>query len=84
MFTVKYIGKRRLLITSILISTGCQFVLGLFAMGYLKSVVKSAWLPFILFCTVSFIAGYGITPIPWILLGEIFPMKYVFQPIIGI
>lgn len=75
MFTVKYIGKRQLLIFSILISTACQFTLGVFGLGHLKSITNNAWLPFGLFCCISFISGYGITPIPWILLGEIFPMK---------
>lgn len=75
MCTVRLIGKRKLLITCTLISVTCQCIIGLHAMGAIKLISISSVLPFILLCTISFVSGYGITPIPWIMLGEIFPMK---------
>lgn len=75
MCTVRLIGKRKLLITCTFISVTCQCIIGLHAMGTIKLISISSVLPFILLCIVSFVSGYGITPIPWIMLGEIFPMK---------
>lgn len=37
------------------------------------------YIPMILFFTLAFFSNVGITPIPWILLSEVFPFKYVFM-----
>lgn len=35
------------------------------------------YIPMILFFTLAFFSNVGVTPIPWILLSEVFPFKYV-------
>ncbi|XP_065212664.1 facilitated trehalose transporter Tret1-like isoform X2 [Planococcus citri] len=76
MLIVRMFGKRRLLISSMIISTILQFLIGIYAQyGKQYPCFQNAWIPFVLFCAVSFIAGFGITAIPWILLGELFPMR---------
>lgn len=39
------------------------------------------YIPMILFFTLAFFSNVGITPIPWILLSEVFPFKYVIMPL---
>ncbi|XP_037031973.1 facilitated trehalose transporter Tret1-like [Bradysia coprophila] len=75
-FIVDRIGRRALLITSQIIITICSLSLGFYFRikeSNSNSVDHLNWIPLIIqgVFTVAFSIGLG--PIPWVILGEIFP-----------
>lgn len=75
---VDKLGRRLLLLLSIVVITLCTFTLGLYF--YLKTdaqlnVSDIAWLPLLSLSGYIIVFSLGFGPIPWILIGEIFPSK---------
>lgn len=81
---IKAIGKRKLAITAML---GCAFscmALAIYAKNNLDESVFSynpetfpvdkSYTPLVLFYLLTVFTGFGI---PWVLLGEVFPYRYV-------
>ncbi|XP_065219861.1 facilitated trehalose transporter Tret1-like isoform X2 [Planococcus citri] len=74
--SVGYVGKRTLTLGSM---AGCaSSTLGLSVWSLLNenSPDKSlCWTPFILFILLSFSFSFGLAPIPWMILSEVFPFR---------
>lgn len=75
---VDKLGRRVLLLLSIIVMTLCTFTLGLYF--YLKTdahldVTDIAWLPLLSLSGYIVVFSLGFGPIPWMLMGEIFPSK---------
>lgn len=76
--SVRYVGKRRLTLASLLGCAVSMLGLALWTLFHAKSANPNTyWTPFVLFTTLSFSFSFGIAPIPWVILSEIFPYRYV-------
>lgn len=80
-FFVSRLGKRLLTLMTLSICSVCYIAIGLIGV-YCNNLEKSnqvfiSWLILILYLTSTFMSSFGIMPISWILLSEIFPMKWV-------
>lgn len=96
MTLISFIGKRRLLLASICVTSASCLALALYAAVYLPAGLTSFSLlttevqpiapetnlnviPAVLFFILTFATNIGVIPIPWILLSEVFPFKYIIQ-----
>lgn len=79
MCLVRLVGKRALSLVSM---SGCAFsCLSLGAYTYVTT--QHHWssvptIPLLLFCTLYFTINLGISPIPWMLISEVFPNRWHF------
>lgn len=75
---VPYVGKRVLTLVSLF---GCaSSILSLALWNHMHQDLPrevTSWTPFILFISYSFSFSFGIAPIPWMILSEVFPFRYV-------
>jgi len=74
-FLVNRLGKRFLTLTTLSICSICYISIGLIGIYWTDSNQIKAWLLLIFFFISTLVASFGIMPIGWILLTEIFPMK---------
>ncbi|CAH1713748.1 facilitated trehalose transporter Tret1-like isoform X2 [Aphis gossypii] len=74
-FLVNRLGKRFLTLTTLSICSICYISIGLIGIYWTDSNQIKAWLLLICFFISTLVASFGIMPIGWILLTEIFPMK---------
>lgn len=82
MFTVAWCGKRPLALASI---GGMAFsCMGLASYHLFMSnstgaavgaELESHWLPLVLFIALFFFHSFGVGPVPWMLLSEVFPYQ---------
>ncbi|XP_065219501.1 facilitated trehalose transporter Tret1-like isoform X2 [Planococcus citri] len=71
--TVKKVGKRRLsLISMMACCIGCV-LLGFYTLY--KNKLEIPWIPLTLFCYLYFSSMIGISPIPWMLISEVYPTR---------
>lgn len=76
--TIHFMGKRKLSFLSLSGTGLCLLVIAVY--GYLSDVnyldgTKYTWLPTTLIIGAAFMANMGIRTLPWILAGEVFPVK---------
>lgn len=73
---VPYVGKRVLTLVSLF---GCaSSILSLALWNHMHQDLPrevTSWTPFILFISYSFSFSFGIAPIPWMILSEVFPFR---------
>lgn len=74
-FTVGVLGKRFLTLSTLLTCSVCYILIGLIGVFWTDSEPITSWMLLILFLITTFASSFGIVPIMWILLTEIFPMK---------
>jgi len=72
---VNSLGKRFLTLFTLSICSICYILIGLIGIYWTSSKPITSWLVLILYLTTTFMSSFGIMPIGWILLTEIFPMK---------
>lgn len=73
--SVNKVGKRKLsLISMMACSIGC-LLLGIYTLN--KDYLNIPWIPTALFCYLYFSAMIGIGPIPWMLMSEVYPIRWV-------
>uniref|UniRef100_A0A1B0CIY0 Putative sugar transporter n=1 Tax=Lutzomyia longipalpis TaxID=7200 RepID=A0A1B0CIY0_LUTLO len=82
---VKMLGKRPTALVSIAGTAACSIALGFYANMILPrgwssfekhdEVPGNGIFPMIMFFSLSFITSIGMTPVPWMLLSEVFPFK---------
>ncbi|GAB0097348.1 facilitated trehalose transporter Tret1 [Sergentomyia squamirostris] len=82
---VKIMGKRVMSLTSIVGTAVCTLAIGFYAHIVLPpgwssfdkhtEVPGNGIIPMVLFFSVSFITSVGMSPVPWMLLSEVFPFK---------
>ncbi|XP_077289108.1 facilitated trehalose transporter Tret1-like [Arctopsyche grandis] len=84
---IKFFGRRKLTLFSLLISSICTLLLGIYAYYTLPAGFTSytadvgihttqySWLPMIVFFVYSIVPIIGITSVPWSMISEIFPLR---------
>ncbi|KAF5288906.1 hypothetical protein FQA39_LY03785 [Lamprigera yunnana] len=86
---VKYLGKRKSALASLLGVILCDIFIGLYAITHdvkvlqlhdaqnlsTDNVNEDRWIPLILFLTLMFIGSCGVSGLPWLLVGEVFPYE---------
>ncbi|XP_075215600.1 facilitated trehalose transporter Tret1-like [Lycorma delicatula] len=71
MIFMKLLGKRKVNFISLLTCVICCYMLAV----SIKLGDVIPWIPFGLFCLLFFAAGFGVIPLPWVLLSEVFPLE---------
>lgn len=74
-FSVRILGKRFLTLATAFICSLCYILIGLIGVYWTDPTQLLSWFMLILYLTATFSSSFGIMPIGWILLAEIFPMK---------
>ncbi|XP_011864673.1 PREDICTED: facilitated trehalose transporter Tret1 isoform X1 [Vollenhovia emeryi] len=76
--TIHLVGKRKLTFVSVGGTGLCFLITAIYGylneMGYLDGI-KYSWIPTTLMIGGAFTANLGIRTLPWILAGEVFPVK---------
>ena len=79
MVTVRSLGKRPIALVSLL---GCALGTVIIAINEFirkttdnNEATEHCWIPFIMFIVLTFFTGYGVAPIPWMLVSEVFPFR---------
>jgi len=80
MCLVRLVGKRALSLVSMSGCALCCLSLG----AYTYFTTQHQWssvptIPLLLFCTLYFTMNLGISPIPWLLISEVFPNRWHFS-----
>lgn len=72
---VDRLGRRILLLISIIFLFLESFILGIyFHLQEIRADVSEiSWLPLVCVCTFMFLFNFGFGPLPWVMLGELFP-----------
>ncbi|XP_050453617.1 facilitated trehalose transporter Tret1-like [Cataglyphis hispanica] len=75
---IHFLGKRKLSFISVSGSGLCFFFTAVY--GYLSDSdyldgVRYTWLPTTLMIGAAFISNFGIRLLPWVLIGEVYPVK---------
>ncbi|XP_052868649.1 facilitated trehalose transporter Tret1-like [Anopheles cruzii] len=88
MVSIKFVGKRRLAITSMSVTALSCLCLAVYAFNALPAgwtsfdvhtdmshVSSKGYIPMVLFFMLAFFTSVGVLPVPWILLSEVFPFR---------
>lgn len=80
---IKILGKRKLAISSLLMTALSCMCLSIYAKNNLDQTVfsydpttfpkETSYVPLVFFYSMTIFTGFGV---PWILLGEVFPFRY--------
>jgi membrane-associated HD superfamily phosphohydrolase len=76
-FFVNKLGKRFLTLMTLPICSVCYILIGIIGIYWTDSKPLTSWLVLIFFLTTTFTSSFGILTVAWILVSEIFPMKWV-------
>lgn len=74
MATVRFTGKRPMALVSFFACAIATITIGVYTF-VTETSTQASWLPFIMFMVLQFFTGYGVIPVPWMLVGEVFPMR---------
>ncbi|VVC30787.1 Sugar transporter, conserved site,Major facilitator superfamily domain,Major facilitator, sugar [Cinara cedri] len=74
-FLVNILGKRFLTLLTVFICATCYISIGLIGRYRTSPNQITSWLMLLLYLTSVFVSAFGVLPISWILLTEVFPMK---------
>lgn len=76
MVTVRWTGKRPMALVSLMACAIATISIGFYTLST-EASTSSGWLPFLMFVVLQFFTGYGVAPVPWMLVSEVFPMRYL-------
>ncbi|XP_050429976.1 facilitated trehalose transporter Tret1-like [Adelges cooleyi] len=74
-FSVRILGKRFLTLSTLMICSVCYISIGLIGLHCESLNPVKSWTILVLFLIATLAASFGIMPIGWVLLGEVFPIK---------
>lgn len=69
-FTVNKFGKRGMCLWSTAINTLFTLILSICAMN----LHWPGWFPLTILCICFWVSGYGMSPLPWMLISEVYPV----------
>uniref|UniRef100_A0A182R125 Major facilitator superfamily (MFS) profile domain-containing protein n=1 Tax=Anopheles farauti TaxID=69004 RepID=A0A182R125_9DIPT len=88
MVSIKFVGKRRLALTSMMVTALSCISLSIYAFNTFppgwtsfdnhpgtSHVTNMGYIPMVLFFMLAFFTSVGVLPVPWILLSEVFPFR---------
>ncbi|XP_050428914.1 facilitated trehalose transporter Tret1-like isoform X2 [Adelges cooleyi] len=73
--TVAKFGKRPITLVSMTLCASSMLGIGFYLVGVNHFSLVCPWIPMLLLNTLFFFSGYGVFPIPWMLVSEIYPTK---------
>ncbi|XP_026812036.1 facilitated trehalose transporter Tret1-like [Rhopalosiphum maidis] len=73
--TVAKLGKRPITLVSMALCAFSMLGIGIYMVSTTYFSFSSTWIPMILLNALFFFSGYGVFPIPWMLVSEIYPTK---------
>uniref|UniRef100_A0A2S2PE19 Facilitated trehalose transporter Tret1-1 n=1 Tax=Schizaphis graminum TaxID=13262 RepID=A0A2S2PE19_SCHGA len=73
--TVARLGKRPITLVSMALCAFSMLGIGIYMVSTTYFSFSSTWIPMILLNALFFFSGYGVFPIPWMLVSEIYPTK---------
>ncbi|XP_025416372.1 facilitated trehalose transporter Tret1-like isoform X2 [Sipha flava] len=73
--TVSKFGKRPITLVSMALSAFSMLGIGMHMVSVTYFSFSCTWVPMVLLNTLFFFSGYGVFPIPWMLVSEIYPTK---------
>ena len=79
LFIFRFTGKRNLILYNQFICCVTVFGLGVYCSIFnhtLSSDSPWRWLPIAFFAIIFFSSSMGIMNVPWMLMGEVFPIRY--------
>ncbi|XP_050534687.1 facilitated trehalose transporter Tret1-like [Daktulosphaira vitifoliae] len=74
-FTVAKFGKRSITLMSMTLCALSMLGIGFYMITVKYFSFENSWIPMILLNTLFFFSGYGVFPMPWMLVSEIYPTK---------
>ncbi|XP_022182980.1 facilitated trehalose transporter Tret1-like [Myzus persicae] len=74
-FLIRKFGKRFLTLFTLSICSICYISIGLIGVYWKNSESITSWIVLVLFLTTILASSFGITPVSWTLVTEIFPAK---------
>lgn len=74
-FTVAKFGKRPITLISMTLCALSMLSVGMYMVAVTYFSFSCPWIPMILLNALFFFSGYGVFPIPWMLVSEIYPTK---------
>jgi len=74
-FTVAKFGKRPITLVSMALCAFSMIGIGMHMVAVNYFSFSCTWIPMILLNALFFFSGYGVFPIPWMLVSEIYPTK---------
>lgn len=81
MILVKFMGKRLLSLISLFVNSVAIYTLSIYAMlnesGKEGTVSEQSWFPFVVYFILQFFFSFGVSPVPWMLVSEVFPYRLV-------
>jgi len=85
-FIIDRLGRKILLLYSIISMGFCSFILGgfFYAHDHYHDVSSIGYVPLVALCVFIIAFSMGFGPIPWILISEIFPIQIKGNIIYGI
>ncbi|VVC39260.1 Sugar transporter, conserved site,Major facilitator superfamily domain,Major facilitator, sugar [Cinara cedri] len=72
---VRLTGKRALSLVSMVVCSICCLSLGAYAYAILWYSFSMPWIPLLIFCVLYYFINLGISPVPWLLISEVFPNR---------
>jgi len=74
MVSVRWTGKRPMALVSL---TACAIATTTTALYtfFTDPATQAGWLPFVMLIVLQFFTGYGVAPVPWMLVSEVFPFR---------
>ncbi|XP_075214661.1 facilitated trehalose transporter Tret1-like [Lycorma delicatula] len=79
MILVKFLGKRPLTLISLFINSAAIYTLSVYAVlhdsGKEGNESEKNWFPFITYFILQFFFSFGVSPVPWMLVSEVFPYR---------
>nr|XP_018906603.1 PREDICTED: facilitated trehalose transporter Tret1-like isoform X1 [Bemisia tabaci] len=73
--TVHKLGKRCLSLISMTLCAVACILIGIYAVLIERTDFDCPWFPFIVLLALYFCCNVGISPIPWMLISEVFPSR---------
>ncbi|XP_008483812.1 sugar transporter ERD6-like 14, partial [Diaphorina citri] len=70
-FLVHKLGKRFLSLVSMSLCATC--ILSIATYTLFKEEIDQSWIPLVLFAVMFYALNLGVSPIPWMLVSEVFP-----------
>ncbi|KAI5749365.1 hypothetical protein M8J76_006795 [Diaphorina citri] len=72
-FLVHKLGKRFLSLVSMSLCATC--ILSIATYTLFKEEIDQSWIPLVLFAVMFYALNLGVSPIPWMLVSEVFPQR---------
>ncbi|XP_050441690.1 facilitated trehalose transporter Tret1-like [Adelges cooleyi] len=74
-FAVNRCGKRMMTLSTLLVGSVCYTAIGFIGTSNPTLEPAKSWTILVLFLVTIFVSSFGMSPLAWVILGEIFPIQ---------